>query len=69
MLGTEGADPENVAHDGFGQRIRRRQILHRGSGGRGRRQALAHTVDEHIPIAEVAEAAEIYAAATKRLLA
>jgi acetylornithine deacetylase/succinyl-diaminopimelate desuccinylase-like protein len=29
---------------------------------------LAHTVDEHIPIAEVAEAAEIYAAATMDLL-
>jgi acetylornithine deacetylase/succinyl-diaminopimelate desuccinylase-like protein len=29
---------------------------------------LAHTVDEHIPIAEVAEAAEIYAAATLDLL-
>ncbi|MGV1049371.1 MAG: M20 family metallopeptidase [Solirubrobacterales bacterium] len=29
---------------------------------------LAHTVDEHIPIAEVAEAAEIYAAATADLL-
>jgi succinyl-diaminopimelate desuccinylase len=29
---------------------------------------LAHTVDEHIPIAEVAEAAEIYAAATLELL-
>jgi len=29
---------------------------------------LAHTVDEHIPISEVAEAAEIYAAATKQLL-
>ena len=29
---------------------------------------LAHTVDEHIPIAEVAEAAEIYAAATQELL-
>ena len=29
---------------------------------------LAHTVDEHIPIAEVAEAAEIYAAATTTLL-
>ena len=29
---------------------------------------LAHTVDEHISIAEVAEAAEIYAAATKTLL-
>ena len=28
----------------------------------------AHAVDEHIPIAEVAEAAEIYAAATLRLL-
>lgn len=29
---------------------------------------LAHTVDEHIPLAEVAEAAEIYAAATLDLL-
>ena len=29
---------------------------------------LAHTVDEHIPVAEVAEAAEIYAAATMDLL-
>lgn len=29
---------------------------------------LAHTVDEHIPIAEVAEAAEIYTAATLELL-
>lgn len=29
---------------------------------------LAHTVDEHIPVAEVAEAAEIYAAATLELL-
>lgn len=29
---------------------------------------LAHTVDEHIPIAEVAEAAEIYASATADLL-
>jgi acetylornithine deacetylase/succinyl-diaminopimelate desuccinylase-like protein len=29
---------------------------------------LAHTVDEHIPISEVAEAAEIYAAATTTLL-
>ena len=29
---------------------------------------LAHTVDEHIPIAEVAEAAEIYARATRALL-
>lgn len=29
---------------------------------------LAHTVDEHIPISEVAEAAEIYATATKQLL-
>jgi len=29
---------------------------------------LAHTVDEHIPVAEVAEAAEIYAAATLVLL-
>jgi succinyl-diaminopimelate desuccinylase len=29
---------------------------------------LAHTVDEHIPIAEVAEAAEIYATATQTLL-
>ena len=29
---------------------------------------LAHQVDEHIPIAEVAEAAEIYARATMTLL-
>jgi acetylornithine deacetylase/succinyl-diaminopimelate desuccinylase-like protein len=29
---------------------------------------LAHTVDEHIPLAEVAEAAEIYATATLDLL-
>jgi acetylornithine deacetylase/succinyl-diaminopimelate desuccinylase-like protein len=29
---------------------------------------LAHAVDEHIPLAEVAEAAEIYAAATLELL-
>jgi len=29
---------------------------------------LAHAVDEHIPLAEVAEAAEIYAVATLDLL-